>query len=55
MALAVCTVGTASELRMFLVLKYNLELGHTVVSLSTKWSLKILNFLTGLKVLSLVL
>jgi hypothetical protein len=55
-AIAVCTVCVASELSTFLDLKYNLDfLDHAVVGLSTKWSLRLVNFLTGLKLLSLVL
>ncbi|KAG0695135.1 amino acid permease-domain-containing protein [Suillus ampliporus] len=53
-AITVCTVGVACELPIFLALRYNMELDHAVVGLSTKWSLRAVNFLTGLKVLSLV-
>jgi hypothetical protein len=55
-ALAVCTVAVAREISHFLALKYDLEpLDYAVVSLSTKWSLRIVNFLAVLKVLSLTL
>ncbi|KAG0695186.1 amino acid permease-domain-containing protein [Suillus ampliporus] len=53
-AIAVCTVGVACELPVFVALRYNMEPDHAVVGLSTKWSLRAVNFLTGLKVLSLV-
>jgi hypothetical protein len=54
-AVAVCAVGMAREFIIFLALRYNPELDRAVVALSTKWSLRAVNFLTGLKVLSLVL
>jgi hypothetical protein len=54
-AVAVYTVGAASEPSTFLALKYTLDLEHAVVGLSTKWSLRAVNILTGIKVLSLVL
>jgi hypothetical protein len=54
-AVAVCAVGVACELPMFPALRYNAERDPAVVALSTKWSLRAVNLLTGLKVLSLVL
>lgn len=54
-AVAVCAVGVACELPMFPALRYIVKRDPAVVALSTKWSLRAVNFLTGLKVLSLVL
>jgi hypothetical protein len=51
---AVCTVAVVGESSTFLA-KYTLELERAVVGLSTKWSLRAVNILTGIKVLSLVL
>jgi hypothetical protein len=53
-AVAVCTVAVVGETSTLLAFKYTLELGCAVVGLSTKWSLRAVNILTGMKVLSLV-